>query len=273
MALDVRHPVESAEGFRIGRACEPEAHDPRGARPEVLDGVGHHESAVTDDGDPVGDALHLGERVGRQQHRAAPHRGLADEALELGLHQGIESGGRLVEDQQFRGVCEREQQADLLPVAFRQLPDRAIHLDAEPGDQVVGHRRVVRAAARGRTMRGAAHRSCGRRASGRRAGIRPGRGSRRCRDVSRGRRARPIPTSGVGSRAASGSSSTSLRRWGPGSRRPHPARRGGRRHRCLEHSRIASSADGSRSLRAVTMVRSSLLRSRGAWRRSALRRG
>ena len=41
---------------------------------------------------------------------------------------------------------EGEQQADLLPVALRQLPDGAIHLDVEPSDQVVGHRRVVRTA-------------------------------------------------------------------------------------------------------------------------------
>ena len=62
--LDVAHPVESPEGHRIGCAREPEAHHPRRAHPEVLDRVGHHQAAVTDDGDPVGDALDLGERMG-----------------------------------------------------------------------------------------------------------------------------------------------------------------------------------------------------------------
>src|SRR5688572_22647364 len=49
---------------------------------------------------------------------------LGDHRQELLLHQRIETGRRLVEDDQLRLVEERLNQADLLAVAARQLADR-----------------------------------------------------------------------------------------------------------------------------------------------------
>ncbi len=67
-----------------------------------LDRVGHDQLALADDRDAVGDPLHLVERVGRQQHGAPLVDRLAQQLLELGLHQRVETGGRLVEDEQLR---------------------------------------------------------------------------------------------------------------------------------------------------------------------------
>ena len=82
-------------------------------------------------------ALHLVQLVRGQEHRAAVGDGLADQPLELVLQQRIQPGGRLVEHQQFGPVHEREHQPDLLPVALRQCPYRAVQLDAEPFDELV----------------------------------------------------------------------------------------------------------------------------------------
>ena len=141
--LDFGHPVESPERLRIGPAGEPKAHHPRRARPEVLHGVGHDQSAVTDDRDPVGDALDLGERVRRQQYRPASRRGLAHEALELCLHQGIEPRGRLVEDQQLGACAKASNKPTFCRLPFDNSPTGRSISTPNRVDQVVGHRCVV----------------------------------------------------------------------------------------------------------------------------------
>ena len=50
--------------------------------------------------DPVAQGLDLAEQVGGEEDRLAPRPGLADAAAELVGHEGVETGGRLVEDQQ-----------------------------------------------------------------------------------------------------------------------------------------------------------------------------
>ena len=63
--------------------------------------------------------------------------GLPDQVLELVLQQRVQAGGRLVEDEQVGLMHEREHQADLLPIAFRQRPRRAIEIGGEPLDELV----------------------------------------------------------------------------------------------------------------------------------------
>jgi hypothetical protein len=62
------------------------------------------------------------------------------------LHQWVKPRCRLVEDQQFRPVHERQHQADLLPVALGQLAHRTIAHHLEPLDELP-HYGVVHATA------------------------------------------------------------------------------------------------------------------------------
>ena len=146
--------------------------------------------------DPVGEPLHLVELVGREEHGPSLGDGLADEPLELVLHQRIEAGGRLVEDQQLGPVHERQHQADLLPVALRQLPRRTIENDLEALDQLVGVRRIAVRPGHARTSRCAVARSCAGTAPARRGGSRCAGGSRRCHAERRGRAPTACPPVG-----------------------------------------------------------------------------
>ena len=65
-------------------------------------------------------------------------RSSRDEGEELLLHERVEPGGRLVEDQQLRRMEQRQDQPDLLPVAARELPQRPLHIGAETPRQFVG---------------------------------------------------------------------------------------------------------------------------------------
>ena len=90
-----------------------------------------------DDRDAVDESLHLVEFVRGEEHRAALGDGLPDQVLELVLQQRIQAGGRFVEHEQVGLVHECEHQADLLPIAFRQCPRRAIEIGGEPLDELV----------------------------------------------------------------------------------------------------------------------------------------
>ena len=68
---------------------------------------------------PVAERLDLGQDVAGQQHGAAVGLALGvDPLLEDRLHQRVEAGGRLVEEQQLDVGGERGDQGDLLPVAL-----------------------------------------------------------------------------------------------------------------------------------------------------------
>ena len=73
--------------------------------------------AVADDPHPVGNPLHLGERVARQEHGATLRCHVTHHGLELALHQRVESRARLVHDENARTVHETLDQADLLAIA------------------------------------------------------------------------------------------------------------------------------------------------------------
>ena len=89
----------------------------------------------------MGDALDLGQRVGREEHGAALGADLAQQRVEAPLHERIEAGDRLVEDQQLRLVHERLDQAELLPVAGRELVHGPIEIGVEALHQRVADTR------------------------------------------------------------------------------------------------------------------------------------
>ena len=75
---------------------------------------------VADDADPVAQRLDLGQDVAGQQHGAARRRAPRGcTSLEHRLHQRVEAGGRLVEEQQLDVGGQRGDEGDLLPVALR----------------------------------------------------------------------------------------------------------------------------------------------------------
>ena len=63
------------------------------ARPslQVRQARGHDEVSVADDADEVGDRLHLGENMGREEDGATTIADIPDELDELVLHEWIES--------------------------------------------------------------------------------------------------------------------------------------------------------------------------------------
>ena len=103
-----------------GRAVNVTSTRPRRSCAQRLDTLDEHEPPVADDRRPDRDALHLGERVRGEKHRAPLGGGLPEEVEHLLLHERVETRRRLVEDEQLRPVGERLDQADLLPVALRE---------------------------------------------------------------------------------------------------------------------------------------------------------
>ena len=73
---------------------------------------------LADDGEPIGQRLHLREDVAGEQHRAPGGLDLGDRLLEDHLHQRVQSGGRLVQQQQVHLGGERRDQCHLLSIAL-----------------------------------------------------------------------------------------------------------------------------------------------------------
>ena len=125
-----------------------------GASPsQRFDGIGDDQLSLADDRDAVGDALHLVELMGREEHGAPIGDGLAQQPVELVLHQWVEAGRRFVEHEQLGSVHEREDQPELLAVALRQLVRRAIEDHLKAFDKFLAPRVGRRRRARGRTSR------------------------------------------------------------------------------------------------------------------------
>src|SRR5262245_57668764 len=105
--------------------------------PKVVERAALHGAAAPDDAHAVAQRLHLGEHVARQQHGAALVANLADVLLELFLHQRVEPGGRLVEQQQFDVGGEPGDERDLLAVALRVGAALLRRVEIEPVDELV----------------------------------------------------------------------------------------------------------------------------------------
>lgn len=79
----------------------------------ALDGA-----ALADDADPITQRLDLGQDMAGEQDGAPLPTGVADAALELRLHEGVEPGGGLVQDQQLDITGEGGDEGHLLAVAL-----------------------------------------------------------------------------------------------------------------------------------------------------------
>ena len=244
-----------------------------GDRPEVLERVDGDQAPAPQDRHAVGHALDLRQRVRGEEDGPALRDDLPEQRVEALLHQRVEPGDRLVEDQQLRLVHEGLDQPELLAVAGRELAHRAVQLRVEALRQRVAHAgdRPRRAARRG--SRASPRRSAAGAARSRRAGSRRGAGSRGCRGGCRGRARRRSPTSAGSGPAAGASWSTSRRRWARGTRAP---RRAGRSRSSPNRPlpppksfvsplvRIASSPPTARSLRSAQDVCAQATRTRRA---------
>ena len=100
-----------------------------------LDPVDLDQPAFADDRDAVAGSLDLAQDVARQEDRPALGLRLADERVERLLDERVEARGRLVEDEQLGPVLERDDEADLLLVALRVLPEPARWVDVEALDE------------------------------------------------------------------------------------------------------------------------------------------
>ena len=100
------------------------------------------ELASAQDRHPVAEGLHLAQDVRGQEHRLPPPARLGDTLAEGLLHQRIQTGGRLVENQQVSPRTERGDQKHLLPVALGVGPDPLGRIKLEPSGQLVPAARV-----------------------------------------------------------------------------------------------------------------------------------
>ena len=80
---------------------------------------------AVEDRDAVADVLHVGQQVAGQQDRLAAAAELDDEVLDLAAADGVQAGGRLVEDEQVGVVDEGLGQADAAGHALGILADGA----------------------------------------------------------------------------------------------------------------------------------------------------
>ena len=128
--------------------------DERGARhvAKLRQAAGLDDAPLAHDRDPVRQGLDLGEDMAGQQNRATRRLHLADGLLEDCLHQRIEAGSGLVEQQQVHVRGERGDQRHLLPIALgvgagllgrvqieaiaQIIPSRPVPPAAQPGEDV-----------------------------------------------------------------------------------------------------------------------------------------
>ncbi len=113
-----------------------------------LDLRDHRDPSLADDADPVGDALDLGQDMGREEDRPAISADLVEDPVELLLDQRIEAGRRLVEDDQAGPMHEGLDETHLLLVAVRERLDRPIQLGVEALGELLGVGQVLHAAER-----------------------------------------------------------------------------------------------------------------------------
>ena len=131
---EVADAADRGEHGRIHRAIEVEVDLAHRFGTQAGDTLDRDQMAMADDADPVGDPLHLGQGVAGEEYGSPLGGNLAHHGLELTLDQGIETRARLIHDEDLRPVHERLDQADLLPIARRQVTD----LLGEVGVEAVG---------------------------------------------------------------------------------------------------------------------------------------
>lgn len=103
-------PCDGASRVDMDRRPREVAHLVEGAR---LD-----DPPSADDADAIAERLGLGQDVARQERGPPLPHPFPHHVLEHGLHEGVEAGGRLVEEVQLDIGGERRDDRDLLPIAL-----------------------------------------------------------------------------------------------------------------------------------------------------------
>ena len=133
-AVDPFQPLKLSDRRRVGELEE------EGIRLDVvvklIDGPGEDDVAVLDHDDRVAGRLDLREDMGGQEDGAV-RRDLLDQFADLDDLVGVQSVGRLVEDDEFRLVDDGLRDADPLLVTTREVADETF---AEMGDSATSHR-------------------------------------------------------------------------------------------------------------------------------------
>ena len=93
--------------------------------------------ALADDAHPGAQALHLAQDVRGEENGHAAGILLADQVEELALHERVEAGGRLIQEEQLGAVQQALHDADLLLVAVGQVADAAVQLQLHDFRQLV----------------------------------------------------------------------------------------------------------------------------------------
>ncbi len=127
-------PVEGCEA--VQRRSRAHTHGGAGEVAQLGEGAGLDPPPLADDGDPVGQRLHLGEDVAGEQDRAAHGGDVAYAGLEHRVHQRVQARGRLVEEVQLDVGGEGGDQRDLLPVALGVGGAPLGRVELEPLDQL-----------------------------------------------------------------------------------------------------------------------------------------
>ena len=132
------HVAHSCDRRQLRRRPVELRADPHGGQPpERLEAAGLDDPTGAQHRHPIAHRLDLAQDVGRQQHRLAPIAGFAHAGPEDLLHQRVEPGGRLVEEQQVRPAGERGDEQDLLAVAVAVRPDLLVEDELEALDELV----------------------------------------------------------------------------------------------------------------------------------------
>ena len=116
------HPLDAWRAERrLRRVAVEHQVDAAELLPKIVERTGHHRAAAIDDGDVIGDLVHLGDLMRGEEHGHLPVGHMGHERLENLLgHDRVESRGRLVEDEQLRAPAQRQQQRELRAHAARE---------------------------------------------------------------------------------------------------------------------------------------------------------
>ena len=112
---------------------------------ELADALDGQQAPLVDHGDPVGDVLELREHVRAEEDREPVCAGLAHELVEGLLEDRVQPARRLVEHHELGPVLEGLHDPDLLLVALRELPGRAVERQVEAAGQRPGGGEVAHA--------------------------------------------------------------------------------------------------------------------------------
>ena len=123
---EIRTPGRSLRPPRVAVTLDPHDESAAAARRELVDGTGHHQTAVVDDRHLFAEVLDQIELVAREQH-AAPGLCPFDQDLPDGVDScRVQSGQGLVEHQELGVVDEGGGQLDTLLVSMRERLDLAV---------------------------------------------------------------------------------------------------------------------------------------------------